>query len=134
MRYTYPIKKVVVFSKWSRTSYAIFASLGKLIKIAHVSADVADKALGKKTSLPYTLTDFSYFKNNPTSILEELWEAKVIPDALMKQLGLLMNFFMLFTSIQKESESASYILFRNQSPCFITIKAWTFYLFINEHY
>ena len=39
--------KIFVFSKWSRKEYAIFASLGKLIKIGVLKADICQKALLK---------------------------------------------------------------------------------------
>lgn len=38
---------IIVFSKWSRKEYAIFASLGKLIKIGVLKADICQKALLK---------------------------------------------------------------------------------------
>lgn len=38
---------IFVFSKWSRKDYAIFASLGKLIKIGVLKADISQKALLK---------------------------------------------------------------------------------------
>ncbi len=38
---------IFVFSKWSRKEYAIFASLGKLIKIGVLKADICQKALLK---------------------------------------------------------------------------------------
>jgi len=39
---------IFVFSKWSRKEYAVFASLGKLIKIGVLKADICQKALLKK--------------------------------------------------------------------------------------
>ena len=39
---------IFVFSKWSRKEYAIFASLGKLIKIGVLKADICQKALLKR--------------------------------------------------------------------------------------
>ena len=38
---------IFVFSKWSRKEYAVFASLGKLIKIGVLKADISQKALLK---------------------------------------------------------------------------------------
>lgn len=39
--------RILVFSKWSRKKYAIFASLGKLIKIGVLNADICQKSLLK---------------------------------------------------------------------------------------
>jgi len=43
------LPKSFVFSKWSRKKYAIFASLGKLIKIGNLSTIYCQKALLKST-------------------------------------------------------------------------------------
>ena len=48
---------IFVFSKWSRKKYAIFASLGKLIKIGVLKAEICQKALLKG------LVDLAYFAN-----------------------------------------------------------------------
>ena len=40
----------VVFSQWSRKSYAIFASLHRVVKIARLSIDVCNSALLKTIS------------------------------------------------------------------------------------
>lgn len=38
---------IFVFSKWSRKAYAVFASLGKLIRIGVLKAEICQKALLK---------------------------------------------------------------------------------------
>jgi hypothetical protein len=41
MKYQYKItKNNIVFSKWTRKSYAVFASLSKLVNIARLSIDI----------------------------------------------------------------------------------------------
>lgn len=39
--------KVLTFSQWSRKNYAIFASLGKVVKIAHLSVDLCVSSILK---------------------------------------------------------------------------------------
>lgn len=41
----------LVFSKWSRKNYAIFASLSKVVKIARVSVDICISSLTKNKSI-----------------------------------------------------------------------------------
>ena len=64
MKHVFSLKKVFVFSQWSRKSYAVFASMGKVIKIAQVSIATGDKGLIKKTSLKRALNLFSFPKRN----------------------------------------------------------------------
>jgi len=45
-------KRSIVFSKWSGKNYAIFASLGKLIKIARLAVDICVQSLKKNHSIP----------------------------------------------------------------------------------
>jgi len=48
MRYQYKISNnAVVFSKWTRKSYAIFASLNRVINIARLSIDICVASFGK---------------------------------------------------------------------------------------
>ncbi len=42
--------KSLVFSKWSRKNYAIFASLKKVVKIARLSVDICASSLKKNAS------------------------------------------------------------------------------------
>ena len=44
---SYISPRIFVFSKWSRKEYAVFASLGKLIKIGVLKIDICRKALLK---------------------------------------------------------------------------------------
>jgi hypothetical protein len=53
----YKKNKIIVFTQWSRKNYAIFASLGKLIKIGQVSADICKLALKKTSAGSILITD-----------------------------------------------------------------------------
>jgi hypothetical protein len=128
MKYVFPIKKAIVFSQWSRKSYAVFASLGKVIKIAQVSGDISDKALIKKTSFTHSLNDIVCLKKELKELWEELRQAEGIPDALVTQLTLLMNYSMMVTSVPTEGEHVRPIRLKNQSPCFMINRTWTFLL------
>ena len=128
MKYVFPIKNVIVFSQWSRKSYAVFASLGKVIKIARVSGDISDKALIKNTSFTHSLNDIVCLKKEIKDLWEELRQAEGIPDALMAQLALLMNYSTMVTSVHAEAEPVVRIRLKNQSPCFMINRTWTFLL------
>ncbi len=43
-------QKSLVFSKWSRKNYAIFASLKRVVKIARLSVDICSSSLKKNAS------------------------------------------------------------------------------------
>ncbi len=52
MRYQYKIaNNNIVFSKWTRKSYAVFASLHKVIIIAQLSVDICISLSGKNQSI-----------------------------------------------------------------------------------
>jgi len=44
------INQSVVFTQWSRKSYAVFSSLGKEIQIGHLDVEICEKAIEKKSS------------------------------------------------------------------------------------
>lgn len=62
------IKKVIYFSQWSRKSYAILASLGKIVHIGNVISKIADLALIKLEKSISILNDPSF------SIINEISE------------------------------------------------------------
>lgn len=49
MRYIIPSLKIVRFSRWNRKGYAIFASLGKQIRITALALSICDRALEKSS-------------------------------------------------------------------------------------
>jgi len=126
MRYIFPIRKMIVFSQWSRKSYAVFASLGKIIKIAQVSADISDKSLTKTRSLNRSLNYIHGLKKNIAEFLEELRQSEGVPDPVVNILALFLLSLAPFTSVQKVVEPVRIISFNSQNPCFMFHKAWIF--------
>lgn len=82
MKYSFSQKKTVVFSKWSRKKFAIFASLGKLVKIGRVSADICDKALQKTSELTGLSNKTESIKKGQTDTLEDISLIEDVPDGL----------------------------------------------------
>ena len=62
--------KQVIFSKWSRMGFAVFASLGKVVKIAHLKVEICNQAIQKNLNL---LSDF--FENAHEKIIQEFDES-----------------------------------------------------------
>jgi len=61
----------IVFTRFTGKNYAVFASLGKIVKIGHVNEDTADKAI-QKSSLCNTATDVCNSEEKSDSPLEKL--------------------------------------------------------------
>lgn len=93
----YTSRKLLVFSQWSRKSYAIFASLGKVVKIACVSADICNNALKKSSSVTGLSSPATGLKEDLTAVVEKLRLAKDTPAALSKEQLALIGF--LFTAL-----------------------------------
>ena len=51
LQYKQIFSNVVVFSQWSRKSYAAFASLNKVVSIGHLSIDICKSSLLKNATL-----------------------------------------------------------------------------------
>lgn len=51
--------KSIHFRQWSREKYAMFASLGKIIKISHISAEISDSSLRKSVPKAVISNEFS---------------------------------------------------------------------------
>jgi hypothetical protein len=98
MKFVYPTRKVIVFSQWSRKSYAVFASLGKLLKIGCVKVDYCDKAIRKTNDFSGLGTNVFSFKGILANILEGHLPATDMTETLILQLGLLSNRFVLTSS------------------------------------
>jgi hypothetical protein len=100
----YKTNKVIVFSQWSRKNYAIFASLGKLIKIGRVSADISQLALQKSPSGPILFADIQpSYKSIPldTDRLRRWWECIQITG---NQLQILIYLFLITTGTTCKAE------------------------------
>jgi hypothetical protein len=61
----------IVFSQWSGKNYAVFASLGRVVKIAALSVDICIQAVKKSSSVINSFFDAEYFRE---SVLEEYTE------------------------------------------------------------
>lgn len=77
-----------VFSQWSRKNYAVFAGLGKQIKISRVSADISDLALLKTNSC----------KSVQSGFLNTLWLASVYFFHILLFLKQFLNRLVQFVS------------------------------------
>ena len=44
-------KQILVFSKWSRKGFAVFASLGKVVKIGQLNVEICKQAIKKNINL-----------------------------------------------------------------------------------
>ena len=73
MREKYNIsRKNLVFSQWSGKKYAAFASLGRVVVIAHVSADICNASLKKNTSIAGFSKVCGYLQNMGDEISNNL--------------------------------------------------------------
>jgi len=65
---------IIIFSQWSRKSYAVFASLKKTVRIACLSIDICQSALLKVPAVIclLTLLGISDIENDETDISEQL--------------------------------------------------------------
>ena len=61
----------IVFSRWSRKSYAIFCSLGKTVKIARLSIDICRMAMMKSAVLQEMQQLFASPKNHQNDTTEQ---------------------------------------------------------------
>ena len=61
----------IVFSRWSRKSYAIFCSLGKTVKIARLSIDICRMAMMKSAVLKELQQLFASPKNHQDDATEQ---------------------------------------------------------------
>ncbi|OFX27422.1 MAG: hypothetical protein A2033_03165 [Bacteroidetes bacterium GWA2_31_9] len=62
------INKIVYFSRWSRKKYAILASFGKVVHIAKLSVNIADRSLSKLAKSIKVVS--SKFENTYNELLE----------------------------------------------------------------
>lgn len=115
----YITTNIFVFSKWSRKEYAIFASLGKLIKIGVLKADICQKALLKGI---VELGKIAEFKED----VDEDENALDITDHdslqfILSVLGLSVFSIFNLTSvtISKKVKPLRTILFREYKVCFL---------------
>lgn len=69
--------KYIVFSRWSRKGYAVYASLRKIVIVAQLSVDMCKAALQKNSSVIQLLSNFCIADINTEEFeLNELDEAQ----------------------------------------------------------
>ncbi|PKP32864.1 MAG: hypothetical protein CVU00_11310 [Bacteroidetes bacterium HGW-Bacteroidetes-17] len=111
--------RTIVFSKWSRKKYAIFASLGKLIKIGVLKAEICQKALLKGH---VDLGNIIGIKENPYE--DETDSNLAAHDSLQFMLSSLgpsvfPAFILTSNSISKKVNPLEIILFSEYKVCFL---------------
>lgn len=126
MKYHSHTKKLVVFSQWSGKAYSIFASLGKIIKIARVSIDISDKGLFKKTTLKRSLNDILCDKRCLNDLLDQVPPGEGVLEVFMLQLNILLNRNVTcIASGQKAGQQLPYYI-SQYYPGFILNNIWIF--------
>lgn len=70
----------IVFSRWSRKSYAIFCSLGKTVKIARLSIDICRMAMMKSA----VLQEIQQLFTSPQSHQDDTTEQESQPLTLLQ--------------------------------------------------
>ncbi len=117
---------IFVFSKWSRKEYAIFASLGKLIKIGVLKADICQKALLKGI---VDLGIFTKIKEDPDEDDRGLnIEDPDFFQLILSSLGLSIFQAQILISLKtfKKGNPFRTILFNGYKVCFLQSKKQTF--------
>jgi len=125
------LPRIFVFSKWSRKKYAIFSSLGKLIKIGVLKADICQKALLKG------LVDLAYFANIKGDLDEDEKDLNIKDhDSLqfiLTSLGLsiFQTFNLTSITIPKKVSPFITILYSEYQVCFLPSVRNRFFLQLN---
>lgn len=111
-------KKRIIFSRWSRKNYAIFASLNRVVNIARLSVDICVTSLLKTNTLISSLRgegiDSDYREGDHT--FEELQE-----DQLFSQL---LPVVVINPDITPKQEIIHLTI--PESPYFASCKIWAF--------
>ena len=109
-------KKSLVFSKWTRKSYAVFASLGKLVTIGHLSIDICKSFLSQKKNILAALTNNSESSDSEHADPDSL-DATWI-ETLLLELGIV--------SLDEAYYLTNQTITFGQSPYFTLCRIWTF--------
>lgn len=109
-------KNIIVFSQWSRKSYAVFASLRKLICIARLSIDLCSSSLFKVPAIVRLLSLLGISDvDDDTSISEQL-------ENLLLSLEILPK-ISSNTDIYALNKFTNY---NTRNPYFAQCKVWVF--------
>ena len=110
---------IFVFSKWSRKKYAIFVSLGKLIKIGVLKADVCQKALLKRLiSLGHIAEIKEYFGEDETALNTSADDSFQFTLSWLG-LSIFPAFNLVSNTISKKGNPLRIILFSEYRVCFL---------------
>jgi hypothetical protein len=123
-------KKQIVFSQWSRKRYAIFASLGKVVKIARVSVDICNKALKKSITVSGLAKGAIGFEKELSNALDKLWPETGIPNGSTELFTVCMNYLQVkpLVQAQHEGDLTSRSQLNNKAHTLLTIKHGPCYL------
>jgi hypothetical protein len=112
---------IIVFSKWSRKAYAVFASLGRLIKIGVLKADICQKALLKGlVNLGNIVKIEEDFEEDETALDTSVHDSLQF---ILSFLGLSVFQIINLTTIKisKKENPLRTILFSEYKVCFLQI-------------
>lgn len=110
---------IIVFSKWSRKNYAIFASLHKVVNIVRLSVDICKSALSKNQSVIHLLNQGTSEDISGNDYREK--------DALFSEWFMVLLLELGIVTV-KESYSFTYLHLRTkQSPYFASCRIWTLF-------
>jgi hypothetical protein len=114
----------VVFSKWTRKNYAVFASLKKVINILHLSIHTCFSLLVKNKFILRLLNQTKNFEISNTNCNKEQipFSQRII--ILLLEMGIISIEEALYLTQEKD-------LF-TESPCFALSKMWAF-LLVKKH-
>lgn len=73
-RERYIKEQKIVFSQWSGKNYAVFASLGKVVKIGVLAIDICMQSIKKSSSIINSICDTGDFKD---FLSDEFGEASI---------------------------------------------------------
>jgi hypothetical protein len=109
-------KKVLVFAQWSRKGYAVFASLNKVVNIAHLSIELCKSALQGSDSQ-------TYYDQRIAAEEDEVEEIEI----RNSDLALALVVCNTSTAIEAHFCHSNSIQQHNiENPCFAARRAWVF--------
>lgn len=119
----YISSNVVFFSRWSRKNYAVFASLGKHVKIGVLKVDICQKALLKG------LVDIISISKNTKGTEEDESEVNIADQSIL-QLSffvlLILSVFNLNSTLVSRKESLKRHIQKIQSLFFTNVESRLF--------
>ena len=115
-------RKVILFSRWSRKSYAVFASLHKVVNIMRLTVDICMSSFAKnKTIISELFIAKNYEGDGSCNIFDDLLDEEV----------LLLEFYQLsFATNYSENNISNYINPFTNLPksIFYQSRIWTLFL------